>query len=141
MITDIKQKTAAFITRSLLVREQFSFAHPMEILSAVRVYCCDHYLSMLWDMGGDMAKTYSNSWITCIKLAWDVSRATHTYFLDYLAGGLISVRRDILSRNAGFYRSLLSSPSVEVNILARVVAKGIHQKHHSQEHPVVGEGD
>ena len=80
---------------------------------------------MLWDMEGDMARQYCNSWNTCIKLAWGVSRATHTYFLDYLSGGLISVRKDILSRYAGFYRKLLLSPCKEVNILARVVAKDI----------------
>ena len=125
MDMDNKEKTAAFITRSLEVREQFSFAHPMEVLQAVKVYCCDHYGSMLWDLQGDGVKKYFNSWKTCIKLAWGVPRATHSYFLDYLSGGLVTVRRDVLSRYAGFYKSLLTSPCREVNILARVVAKDI----------------
>ena len=43
MDMDNKEKTAAFITRSLEVREQFSFAHPMEVLWAVQVYCCVHF--------------------------------------------------------------------------------------------------
>ena len=34
MDTDIKYKNAAFITRSLEVREQLSFAHPMELAKA-----------------------------------------------------------------------------------------------------------
>ena len=72
-----------------------------------------------------MAWQYCNSWNTCIKLARGASRATHTYFLDYLYGGLISVRRDILGRYAEFFMRLLSSPCMEVNILARVVAKDI----------------
>ena len=125
MEMDVREKRAGFITRSLLVREQFSFAHPMEVLRAVNVYCCDHYGSMLWDMQGDSAKNYFNSWKTCIKLAWGVPRATHSYFLDYLSGGLVTVRRDILTRYVNFYRSLMSSPCREVNILSRVVAKDI----------------
>ena len=125
MDMDTKVKTAAFITRSLEIREQFSFAHPMEVLRAVKLYCCDHYGSMLWDLQGDLATKYYNSWKTCVKLAWGVSRATHSYFLDYLSGGLVSVKRDILARYAGFYRSLLSSPCREVNILARMVAKDV----------------
>ena len=125
MNSDIKHKTAAFISRSLEVREQFSFAHPMEVLSAVRVYCCDHYGSMLWDMEGDMAKQYCNSWNTCVKLAWGLSRATHTYFLEYLSGGLLSVKWDVLGRYARFAQSLISSPSREINILARVVTRDI----------------
>ena len=72
-----------------------------------------------------MATQYYNVWNTCIKLTWGVTRATHTYLLDYLSGGLISVKADIMGRYAGFYGSLLSSPCKEVNILARVVAKDI----------------
>ena len=82
---------------------------------------------MLWSMEGDMARLYCNSWTTCRKLTWDVSRATRTYFLDYLSGGLISVRRDILGRYAGFSACQLSSPCKVVNILARVVAKDIRR--------------
>ena len=40
MDTDIKFKNAAFIISSLEVREQFSFAPPMEVLKAVRAYYC-----------------------------------------------------------------------------------------------------
>ena len=97
----------------------------MEVLRAVRLYCCDHYGSMLWDMEGNMASQYFNVWNTCIKLTWGVTRATHTYFLDYLSGGLVNVKVDIIGRYAGFYNSLLSSPCKEVNILARVAAKDI----------------
>ena len=125
MDMDNKEKTAAFITKSLEVREQFSFAHPMEVLRAVKIYCCDHYGSMLWDLQGDLANKYFNTWKTCIKLAWEVPRATHSYFLDYLSGGLVTVRRDVIARYAGFYKSLLTSPCREVNILARMVAKDI----------------
>ena len=97
----------------------------MEVLRAVKVYCCDHYGAMLWDLKGDLVTKYCNSWKTCIKLAWGVPRATHSYFLDYLSGGLATVKRDIVARYASFYKSLLSSPCREVNILARVVAKDV----------------
>ena len=63
---DIKEKTAALITRSLEVRDQFSFAQPMEVLQAVNVYCCDHYGSMLWDIQGGGVSKYFNSWKTCM---------------------------------------------------------------------------
>ena len=125
MATDVKIKRAAFIDRSLQLREQFSCAHPTEILRAVNVYCCDHYGGMLWELQSNMVSQYFNTWNTCVKLAWGLPRATHTYFLDFLSGGLVSARIDILGRYLGFYRSLLSSPSREVNILARIVAKDI----------------
>ena len=125
MDKDMKVKRAAFIDRSLQLREKFSFAHPMEALRAIRIYCCDHYGGMLWDYQSNMASQYFNSWSTCVKLAWGVPRSTHRYFLDYLAGGLVSARREILGRFHGFFRSLLNSPSREVNILARIASKDI----------------
>ena len=125
MDKDIKEKKATFITRSTEVRESISFAHPEEVLNAVKVYCCDHYGSMLWDLEGDLANQYFNTWSTCIKLAWDLPRATHSYFLGVLSGGLITAKWDIITRYAGFYRGLLTSPSREVKIMARLVGKDI----------------
>ena len=72
-----------------------------------------------------MVSKYFNSWKTCVKLAWGVPRATHSYFIDYLSGGMVTVRRDVIARYAGFYKSLLTSPCREVNILTRVVARDI----------------
>ena len=125
MDKDTKEKKATFISRSTEVRETFSFAHPAEILNAVNLYCCDHYGSMLWDFEGDLANQVFNTWNTCIKLAWDLPRATRSYFLGYLSGGMVTVKWDIISRYAGFFKGLLSSPSMEVRILARLVAKDI----------------
>ena len=56
---------------------------------------------------------------------YQVPRVTHSYFLDYLSGGLVIVRRDVLNRYSGFYKSLLTSPCREVNILAKVGARDI----------------
>ena len=80
---------------------------------------------MLWDLEGDLANQYFNTCNTCIKLAWDVPRDTHSYFLGSLSGGLVTVKWDILSRYSGFYKGLLASPSREVNIMARLVAKDV----------------
>ena len=72
-----------------------------------------------------MASQYFRVWSTNIKLAWRVTRATRTCFLDYLSGNLITVRRDITARYAGFFRNLLSSPSREVQLLANIVKADI----------------
>jgi hypothetical protein len=72
-----KDKKAAFITRSTEIRETFSFAHLVEVLNAVKIYCCDHYGSLLLDLGGGLASKYFNTWNTCIILAWDCPE-THT---------------------------------------------------------------
>ena len=81
---------------------------------------------MLWDLGGSLANQYFNAWNVCVKLAWQVPRAAHTYFLDHLLScGNSSVREDILARYTKFVQSLRSSPSMEVSVMCGVVSRDV----------------
>ena len=61
-----------------------------------------------------------------MKLAWQVPRQTHTYFVDHLlSSGLTSVRCDILSRYSKFVKGLRVSPSMEVTIMCGVVTNDV----------------
>ena len=75
---DALVKRALFIANTVEIRESFSFASPVEILSAIKTYCCSFYGSMLWDLDGDGARKFFNSWSTAVKLTWAVPRATRT---------------------------------------------------------------
>ena len=58
-----------------------------------------------------------------MKLAWQVPRAAHTYFVDHLLrNGLSSVKTDIMSRYVKFLAGLHSSPSMEVRVMYGVAA-------------------
>ena len=58
-----------------------------------------------------------------MKLAWQVPRQTHTYFVDHLLScDHTSVKVDIMSRFVKFVMGLRASPSVEVAVLCGVVA-------------------
>ena len=62
-------------------------------------------------------------WNTCVKLVYGVPRNTFTYLDEgFLAVNQTSLRNQILSRYPGFYRKLLTSPSKEVRVLAKIVA-------------------
>ena len=67
-----------------------------------------------------------NAWNTCIKLAWQVPRGTHTYMVDMLLScGISHVRNDILARYVSFLKSLRESPSQEVSVLVHLVGRDI----------------
>ena len=71
----------------------FGFAQPNQIIRAVKTYCCSMHNCMTWSLYSNMANQFYNCWFTCVKLAWNVDRATKTYFVDnLLAGGLPSLR-------------------------------------------------
>lgn len=119
---DCKCKRAIFIDKSTTIRESFGFANEEQILSAIKVYCCDFYGSMLWNLYSEQTEKYFRCWNTCVKLCWDLPRSTHTYFVDsFLSHGLPSIRQQILARYPKFYSSLLTSPSKEVAVMARIV--------------------
>ena len=119
MVQDTKIKRASSIDRSMNIRETFDFAHPEQVLHAVVTYCCDHYGSMLWDLYSESSMKYFRCWNTCVKLAWDCPRNTHTYFVtNALAPGIVTVRTRVLSRYVKFVSSLLKSNSPEVVAVA-----------------------
>ena len=66
------------------------------------------------------------AWKTAIKLAWGVHRGCRTYLLQsVLAPGIPSMRVKLLTCFLGFFHSLLSSPSEEVSVVARLAARDV----------------
>ena len=127
MDKDAKVKRATFIRESTDLRESFGFASPSEILRAVKLYAGSHYGSSLWQFDSESAGQYFASWRTCVKLAWQVPRQTHTYMVDHLlSSDLTSVRCDIFARYIKFVRGLKMSPSMEVSVMCGVVAGDIN---------------
>ena len=123
MDKDCHRARAKFIDKTVEVRNQFSFAHPEQVLKMVKVLCCDAYGSMLWDLQSDPAEQLFKCWNTCVKLVYRVPHSTFTYMVEgFLASSQVSLRNQVLSRYPGFYRNLLSSPSREVRMLAKMVS-------------------
>jgi hypothetical protein len=126
MAQDAKEKRAQFIDSSVKIREGFGFAHPVEQIIAVEKYCTAMYGSNLWDLGSPEGSMMVNAWRTGHKLAWDVPRACRTYMVqEVLAPHVVSLRASLLSREIGFFRSLLASPSSEVTVLALLAARDV----------------
>ena len=79
---------------------------------------------MLWSFDSNEVGQYFRCWSTCVKLVWEVPRASHTYFVDnLLAENFVSTRGQILSRYVKYVKGLLSSPSREVALVANIVAR------------------
>ena len=123
MERDCHRARARYIAKSLEVRNQLSFADPEIILKALQIFCTDAYGSMLWNLGSDAAESFFKCWNTNVKLVLGLPRNTFTYLVEgFFAETSTSLRNQVFSRYAGFYRKLLSSPSREVQFLAKVVA-------------------
>ena len=111
---------------SVKIRECFFFAHPAEQIAAVEKYSTAAYGSNLWDLGSTEANMFTNAWRTGHKLAWDVPRGCHTYLVDeVLAPQVPSMKTSLLSKFVGFFRSLITSPSSEVMVVAMLAARDV----------------
>ena len=88
---------AIVISQSVDVRQTFHFASPVEVISALKLYCSSFYDCMVWDLGGEGAGHIYNSWSTAVKPVRHVPRATRTYLVQkLLSGGITYDKVDIL---------------------------------------------
>ena len=93
-----------FVSNSTDIRCMFSFAHPEEIMKAIRVYCSSFYGCMLFDLYGDEAGIIYRTWNTASKLAWKLQKQTHTYIVKhFLCKDAPSLRISFLIRYVKFY--------------------------------------
>ena len=126
MVQDMLCKRADYIQKSTEVRETFAFAQPNQVLQSVSTYCSSMYGAMTWPLFSDRARQVFNCWSTCVKLAWDVPRATHTYLVDnLLSGGIPSMRSSILARYCKFYKGLRASNSLAVRVVASICSSDV----------------
>ena len=73
---------------------------------------------MLWDLQSEGAGMFYRSWNTCVKLAYNIPRSTHTYLVEnYLAAEFTPIRTELMARYIKFYDSLLNSKSFEIQVL------------------------
>ena len=104
------------------IKEELYFSCPEQLLRATQVYCSDAYGAMLWDMASPSSEQFFKCWNSCVRTAFNVPRNTFTYLVEgYFGSGLISLRNQVVSRYAKFYRKLVDSSSKEVRILAQLV--------------------
>ena len=123
---DAKVKRAEFISKSVELRETFGFASPVEVLQAHKLYCSSFYGSMLWNLSGEAASQVFSAWSVAVRLSWSCPRDTRTYLMQQvLSCGMDSAKTDILVRYAKFFKSLRTSPSREVRVLANLVSRDI----------------
>ena len=121
---DAKVRRAGFISKSVEVREQFSFAAPAQVLKAVRILCCHAYGAVLWRLNSTAATSYFKAYTSCVKRVFRLPLNTYTYLVEgHLGSGAPLLRNMVLSRYPNFYQNLRKSPCVEVSLMAEMVAK------------------
>ena len=124
MDQDVKVRRACFISRSVEVRGQFSFAGPEQILRAVAVFCCDAYGSPLWHLDSPAANSFYKAWSSCVRRVFGLPLSTFTYLVEgHLAQNFTPLRNMVLGRYPAFYRRLLESSSAEVRVMASLAAE------------------
>ena len=121
---DASARRAAFISRSVEVREQFSFASPVHVLKAVRILCCHAYGAVLWRLNSDSATSYFKAYNSCVKRVFRLPLNTFTYLVEgHLNSGAPLLRNMVLGRYPTFFQNLKGSSSEEVALMAEIVAK------------------
>ena len=123
MEQDARVRRATFISRSVEVRDQLSFALPESKLKSIQVLCCDAYGSCLWKLDSPSATSYFKAWSSCVRRVFGLPVNTFTYLVEgHLANQFVPLRNMVLGRYPGFFRRLLVSPSKEVRMMAELAS-------------------
>ena len=123
MDSDAKRRKAMFISRSVEVRRQFSFAPPQQVLRAVQIFCCDAYGSPLWRLDSQAVTSFFKAWSSCVRRAYQLPVNTFTYLVEgKLASSFTPLRNQVLGRYSGFFRRLCDSPSREVRLMCELAS-------------------
>ena len=126
MNIDCKMKRAQFISDAVKIRENFNFAHPIDIIEATEKYCLHHYGSNLWSLRGEVANMLYSSWNTNTKLVWNLPRKCRSYFIgSVLAPDITPPRVSLMTRFLKFFHGLLDADSREIQVLCRLAARDI----------------
>ena len=126
MQQDAREKRAQFIDMSVKIHETFGFAHPVEQLEAINKYCTAVYGSNIYNFTNNEFEMICAASRTGVKLAWGVHRGCRTYLLQQvLSPATPSLRVSLLLRFRTFFRSLLTSPSPEVQVAALLAARDL----------------
>ena len=122
MNCDVNRARNSFMSRANDIRDKLYFCNPSQRMSAIQLYCCDAYGSMLWDLSSSKVDSFFKAWNIQARLAWNIPRETFTYLIEgYFCKDMVTLRNQILSRYPGFVRKLLASPSKEIRFLANNV--------------------
>ena len=122
---DAATRRAGFIGRSVEVRDQFSSASPAHVLKAVRILCCHGYGAVLWRLNSSSASSFFKACNSCVKRVFRLPVNTFTYLVEgHLNAGAPLLRNMVLGRYPTFYQILMRSPSIEVSLMAEMIAMG-----------------
>ena len=121
---DATVRRATFISRSVEVRSQFSFAAPSQILMAVRLLCCDSYGSVLWRLSSQSVNSYFKAYSSCVRRIYRLPLNTFTYLVEgHFSQGLAPLRNMVLGRYPAFFQRMAWSACSEVSLMAELAAQ------------------
>ena len=120
MEDDVKNKRAKMIKDTMEIQDQLKELHPREQLYMIQKYCSDYYGSSLWKLSGAGVRKPCNSWDVTVKKAYQLPRKTHKHLSRYLSQ-FPPVLDELMSRSIKFLKGVLTSPSMEVHVVANVL--------------------
>ena len=103
MDTDTNIRRGIFIGHCLEVQESLSFAAPLDVLGAIKLYCGDLYGGILTCLDIEQVALLTNSWNTAVKDVWGLPRSTHRVYTKWLSSDHTSLREDLASCWPNFF--------------------------------------
>ena len=116
---DICIKRGKFIGKINTLSQEFYFTTPEVKVTLFEKYCLSFYGSNLWDLFSKEVDKIYKSWNVSIRIAHEVPRNTHCYFIEPLSQ-CHHVKTLLCSRFVKFHQTLIDCSKPSVRILAQL---------------------
>ena len=112
-------KRGKFIGKINTLSQEFYFTTPEVKVTLFEKYCLSFYGSNLWDLFSKEVDKIYKSWNVSIRIAHEVPRNTHCYFIEPLSQ-CHHVKTLLCSRFVKFHQTLIDCSKPSVRILAQL---------------------
>ena len=108
MRKDIRLKRAAYISKNNDLAQEFFFCHPATQFQLNSIYNTSFTGSPIWDLSCREADMLCNTWNTSFRIMFDLSYATHRYFVQPVSDK-IHLKNILMKRFLGFLTQIEKS--------------------------------
>ena len=81
-ITDMKEKSARYISRNIELIQEFSFAHPKTKFNVNMIFNSHFSGQVLWDLFSREAEMIENTWNVSFRIMYQLPRNCHSQNLS-----------------------------------------------------------
>ena len=121
---DLTLKRGDFIGRIHSIMQEVYFANPLVKMRMFKIYTTSFYGSSLWNIFEGPCQRLYTAWNTSIRMAFDIPRETHRYFIEGISE-CWHPQRMLVKRFMKFHETLQRTQKTSIRYLSKLSERNL----------------